>query len=199
MKRSFLVTGLAIALAACGGSETVEETPPAYGPTGNEAEVNLVIGEATGAVNEIGSWGNVIPWPFVPVSMAHLPNGKILTYSGSERRTWPSTEQTYSATWDPVTGAFEEKFFRGHNMFCGALTSIADGRVMVTGGRNAGNSPWTTLFETHARSFSSKVIYPGPAMRKLGEPESFTLTVSVQQSGTGDWNPCRATVASEGV
>ena len=32
-------------------------------------------------------------------------------------------------------------------MFCGALTSTADGRVLVNGGRNGGNSPWTSLFD----------------------------------------------------
>ena len=106
-----------------------------------------VFGAAQGPSSEIGSWGPVLPWPFVPVSMAHLPDGRILSYSGSERRTWPSTEQTYSAIWDPETGAFSENFFRGHNMFCGALTSTADGRVLVNGGRNQGNSPWTSLFD----------------------------------------------------
>jgi YVTN family beta-propeller protein len=182
VKRSFLVTSLAIALAACGGAEVAVESPVTYGPSGNEAEVNLVIGEATGAVNEIGSWGEVIPWPFVPVSMAHLPNGKILTYSGSERRTWPRTEQTYSATWDPVTGTFEEKFFSGHNMFCGALTSISDGRVMVTGGRNAGNSPWTTLFDHELNDWQA-----GPNMASGGRwyPTTLSMGDGTVLSGMG--------------
>ncbi len=116
-------------------------------PESDEGANEPVLGAAQGPSNVIGSWGPVLPWPFVSVSMAHLPDGRILTYSGSERRTWPAAEQTYSAIWDPQTGTFSENFYRGHNMFCGALTSTADGRVLVNGGRNGGNSPWTSLFD----------------------------------------------------
>jgi len=94
-----------------------------------------------------GQWGPVIPWPHVAVSAANLPDGRVLTWSGSERATWPSTEQTYSGTWDPATGEFVEIFHEGHNMFCAHLAMAEDGRVFVNGGRNQTNSPWTSLFD----------------------------------------------------
>lgn len=106
-----------------------------------------VIGAANGDVSEVGQWGGVLDWPHVAVSMANLPDGRILTYSGSERRTWPTTEQTYSATWNPQSGEFIENLHRGHNMFCAAMSMTSDGKVLVNGGRNQGNSPWTTLFD----------------------------------------------------
>ena len=106
-----------------------------------------VLGAAVGGPSAVGSWGPVLDWPHVAVSMAVLPNGDVLTYSGSERRTWPTTEQTYSAVWDSETGAFEENLHNGHNMFCAAMSMTADGKVLVNGGRNQGNSPWTTLFD----------------------------------------------------
>jgi len=93
-----------------------------------------------------GRWGAVMDWPLVAVSMANLPDGRILTYSGSERRTWPRTEQTYSATWDPLTGQFDETLHLGHNMFCASMSMTEDGQVFVNGGRNQGNSPWTSLY-----------------------------------------------------
>ncbi len=93
-----------------------------------------VLGAATGSPAEIGTWGPVLDWPHVAVSMATLPNGQVLTYSGSERRTWPTTEQTYSAIWDPVSGAFEENLHQGHNMFCAAMSMTSDGKVLVNGG-----------------------------------------------------------------
>ena len=96
---------------------------------------------------EGGQWGPVIDWPHIAVSAANLPDGRILTWSGSERETWPTTEQTYSATWDPATGVFEEVFHDGHNMFCAHLAMMEDGRVFVNGGRNQTNSPWTSLFD----------------------------------------------------
>ncbi len=86
-----------------------------------------------------GQWGPVIAWPQVAVSAANLPDGRILTWSGSERRTWPTTEQTYSSTWDPETGAFFEVFHDSHNMFCAHLAMMADGQVFVNGGRNQQN------------------------------------------------------------
>ncbi|MFK7891923.1 MAG: discoidin domain-containing protein [Granulosicoccus sp.] len=102
---------------------------------------------AADALELSGQWGDVIQWPHVPVSMANLPDGRILTFSGSERRTWPTTEQTYSATWNPETGEFVENLFRGHNMFCAALSLTSDGRLLVNGGRNSANSPWTSLYD----------------------------------------------------
>ncbi len=114
-----------------------------------------VIGAATGSPGEVGSWGEVLSWPHVAVSMANLPDGRILTYSGSERRTWPTTERTFSATWDPQTGEFIENLHDGHNMFCAALSMTHDGQVFVNGGRNQGNSPWTTLFNYRDNQWNS--------------------------------------------
>ncbi len=96
---------------------------------------------------EGGQWGAVIDWPHIAVSAANLPDGRVLTWSGSERDIWPSTEQTYSATWDPATGVFEEIFHPTHNMFCAHLAMLEDGRVFVNGGRNQTNSPWTSIFD----------------------------------------------------
>jgi hypothetical protein len=96
---------------------------------------------------EGGEWGPVISWPFIAVSAANLPDGRILSWSGSERDTWPTTEQTYSATWDPSTEVFEEIFHSTHNMFCAHLSMLEDGRVFVNGGRNQVNSPWTSIFD----------------------------------------------------
>ncbi len=115
--------------------------------TVTETSAELVFGAAVGEPADIGSWGSVLDWPHIAVSMAALPDGRVLTYSGSERRTWPTTEQTYSAIWNPITGTFEENLHAGHNMFCAAMSMTADGKVLVNGGRNQGNSPWTTLFD----------------------------------------------------
>ena len=93
-----------------------------------------------------GEWGPVIPWPHVAVSAASLPDGRILSWSGSERFTWPTTEQTYSSTWNPLSGEFIEIFHPTHNMFCASVAMTPGGDVFVSGGRNMTNSPWTSLF-----------------------------------------------------
>ena len=148
MRSGYLLPALlTLLLSACDSSDPLpvsvtEELEPSYAE-GTEP----VIGAAVGGPSEIGSWGPVLDWPHVAVSMSVLPNGEVLTYSGSERRTWPTTEQTYSSIWNPDTGAFQENLHQGHNMFCAAMSMTADGKVLVNGGRNQGNSPWTTLFD----------------------------------------------------
>ncbi|MGZ8899997.1 MAG: putative Ig domain-containing protein, partial [Limisphaerales bacterium] len=80
----------------------------------------------------------VIPWtPHIPVSAANLPDGRILTFASNQRTTFPAgPEFTYAATWDPATGQFVEYNHPTHDMFCGALVMLPDGRVLVNGGRN---------------------------------------------------------------
>ncbi len=86
----------------------------------------------------LGEWGAVIPWtPHIPVSAATLPDGRVLTFASNQRTTFPSgPEFTYAATWNPATGQFVEYNHPSHDMFCGALVTLPDGRVLVNGGRN---------------------------------------------------------------
>ncbi|HAV60907.1 MAG TPA: hypothetical protein DCY13_00895 [Verrucomicrobiales bacterium] len=88
--------------------------------------------------DDYGQWGAVIAWtPHIPVSAANLPDGRILTFASNQRTRFPSgTEFTYAATWDPATGQFQEFNHPSHDMFCGALVMLPDGRVLVNGGRN---------------------------------------------------------------
>ena len=104
--------------------------------------------------NVVGQWGPVISWPLIPVSIANLPDGRILSWSGSERETWPRPEQNYSTVWDPSDGSFTDLFTIGHNMFCAHLAMMADGRVFVNGGRNQANTPFVSLFDWRSTSWT---------------------------------------------
>ncbi len=143
---------------------------------------------------EIGQWSDVKAWPLVPVSMANLPDGRILTYSGSERRTWPRTEQTYSAVWDPQTDSFTEKFQIGHNMFCGTLAVVEDGRVLVNGGRNSSNSPWVSTFDHQSDSWTQEDNMASggrwyPTTLALGDGSVLTAMGSATNTRNPDlWN-----------
>ncbi len=85
-----------------------------------------------------GEWSSIIPWtPHIPVSAANLPDGRILTFASNQRTTFPAgPEFTFAATWNPATGEFREFNHPSHDMFCGALVMLPDGRVLVNGGRN---------------------------------------------------------------
>ena len=83
----------------------------------------------------LGVWSSVIPWRHVPVSAANLPDGRLLTWASNQRNSFPSNIAfTYTATWDPQTGAFIEIPHPGHDMFCAAQVMLEDGRVFVNGG-----------------------------------------------------------------
>ncbi|MEZ4266202.1 MAG: EGF domain-containing protein [Myxococcota bacterium] len=117
--------------------------------------------------HEGGSWGPVIPWPHVAVSMANLPDGRILTWASNERDRFPAgPEFTYAATWDPTTGVFVELPHPSHDMFCASLVMTEDGKVFITGGRNMSKSPWTTVFDfrdntwTHLENMNRGRWYP---------------------------------------
>lgn len=86
----------------------------------------------------MGNWSAVIPWtPHVPVTCAQLPDGRILTFASNQRSTFPEgPEFTYAATWDYRTGEFLEINNTRHDMFCGGVALLKDGRVIVNGGRN---------------------------------------------------------------
>jgi YVTN family beta-propeller protein len=98
------------------------------------------IGKAAAPTDRItlGDWSAVIPWtPHIPVSAAALPDGRVLTFASNQRTTFPAgPEFTYAATWNPATGQFVEYNHPSHDMFCGALVTLPDGRVLVNGGRN---------------------------------------------------------------
>ena len=101
-----------------------------------------------------GSWGAVIPWtPHIPVSASNLPDGRILTFASNQRTTFPvGPEFTYAAAWNPATGAFQEFNNTSHDMFCGGITLMTDGRVMVNGGRN--ETPYTSVFDWRTNTWT---------------------------------------------
>jgi len=151
--QKILYVAVVCVITACSGNDGVQVTSPdSINPEHAQIDPDLpfeplVSGAATGSPREIGQWSEVIEWPLVPVSVANLPDGRLLTYSGGERRTWGGSEQSYTAVWDPETGEFVERFHDGHNMFCAGLAMTGDGQVMVTGGRNSGASKWASLFD----------------------------------------------------
>ena len=102
-----------------------------------------------------GEWTAPIAWPHVPVSMANLPDGRVLTFASNERDSFPSgrPEFTYAGVWDPETNIVTEIPHPSHDMFCASLVMLEDGSVFISGGRNQGDSPWTSLFDFRTDSW----------------------------------------------
>src|SRR5436190_9719169 len=118
-----------------------------------------------------GEWSAVIPWiPHIPVSAAALPDGRILTYASNQRTTFPSgPEFTYAATWNPATGQFVEYNNPSHDMFCGALVMLPDGRVLVNGGRNT--TVRASIFDWRVNTWSR--------LPDMNDPRWYNTTVAL--------------------
>lgn len=104
--------------------------------------------------NITGQWGPVIPWPHIPVTAANLPDGRILSFASNEVDAFPrGPEFSYSTTWDPASNAFLDTPNNGHDMFCAHLSTLEDGRIFVTGGRNRVKT--TSVFDFQSNTWST--------------------------------------------
>ena len=103
----------------------------------------------------MGAWSGIIPWtPHVPVTGALLPDGRLLTFASNQRNAFPSgPEFTYAAVWNPETGAFTEVNRDGHDMFCGGVAMLPDGRLLVNGGRTCNR--WSSIFDWRTNTWSA--------------------------------------------
>ena len=101
----------------------------------DESELRVA---AANELNALGEWGPVLDWPHIPVSAAHLPDGRILTWASNDEEGFPGgqPEFTYAAAWDPLANEFKMVPHTSHDMFCAHQAMLEDGRLLVMGGRN---------------------------------------------------------------
>ncbi|MDZ4401118.1 Ig-like domain-containing protein [Prosthecobacter sp.] len=146
----------------------------------------------------MGNWSAIIPWsPHIPVSAALLPNGRLLTYASNQRTTFPDGPQfTYAAVWDPATGLFTEFNNGRHDMFCGGLALLQDGRLLVNGGNGIlGTNALASLFDWRTNAWTAAQSMPDGRWYNtsvaLPNGEVFTASGNGGGSGTGttdQWN-----------
>jgi len=85
-------------------------------------------------------WTAPIAMPIIPIAVANLPDGKLVTWSAWDRYTFSNGPfQTYTALFDPVTNQSSEALVTNtnHDMFCPGTTNLPDGRILVNGGSEA--------------------------------------------------------------
>jgi YVTN family beta-propeller protein len=143
-----------------------------------------------------GGWGPVIAWtPHIPVTAATLPDGRLLTFASNQRTTFPSgVEFTYAAVWDPATGQFTEINNPRHDMFCGGVATLADGRVVVNGGRNI--TVLSSIFDYRTNQWS--------ALPNMNDPRWYNPSVALPDgsvftvSGSGGINTAESWLPASG-
>ena len=119
-----------MALVACSGNgsgdsatnQTTSQTQAAT--TGTKRALAVAAPAAS-------QWSTLTTLPLVPVSMAHLPDGKIHDVASDTKFNFAVSGLTYGLTLDPATGAISERTISetGHNMFCPGTANLADGRI----------------------------------------------------------------------
>jgi len=88
-----------------------------------------------GQGSQTGQWAPLVSWPFVPVSIAHLSDGRVVAWASTQPISLPSgPTSTYAAIYDPLTGQIGNLNHTAHDMFCAGMASTGDGRIIVSGG-----------------------------------------------------------------
>lgn len=92
-----------------------------------------------------GSWGAPIPFGLVPVAVANLPDGTLITWSSQFPNTFvvEGDGMTYTELFDPFAnngiglamGATVSN--TNHDMFCPGINNLADGRILSAGGTSS--------------------------------------------------------------
>jgi hypothetical protein len=179
------------------GADTLLMEAARLAPAAQAVEMNISA-PSPAEYSTLGNWSPVIPWdPHIPVSAALLADGRLLTFASNQRTSFPDGPQfTYAAVWDPATGVFTELNNPRHDMFCGGLSQLQDGRVMVNGGNGIlGTTALASLFDWRTNEWSAAQTMPEGRWYNtsvaLPGGEVFTAGGAGGDSGTGttdQWN-----------
>ncbi|MBO3097274.1 galactose oxidase-like domain-containing protein [Gelidibacter pelagius] len=89
----------------------------------------------------VGQWGGIIEFDIVPVAIANLPDGRLVTWSSKYHDDFDMNDgYTFTQIFDPLgndsLGAVLPRTVTEtyHDMFCPGINNLADGRLLVTGG-----------------------------------------------------------------
>jgi len=143
-----------------------------------------------------GEWSAPIPFDIVPVAIANLPDGRILTWSSKSKLAFGGGNGfTWTQIYDPSIGTNggvlpETVTQTNHDMFCPGINNLADGRIMATGGSSAAKTtiynPETDIWEAAPNMVRSRG-YQGAVT--LADGSVFTIG--------GSWSGGRADKEAE--
>jgi len=146
------VLPIALVLAACGDEGAADADATALRQAAQDAAgrpdgAQLRRKAVDPATAALARWSAVGTLPLVPVSMANLPDGKVLLWSAEDRFAFNTGRgRTYTATFDPADGSVTERLVSetGHDMFCPGTAYLPDGRLLINGGIDAAH---TSLYD----------------------------------------------------
>ncbi|MCA9839164.1 MAG: DUF1929 domain-containing protein, partial [Trueperaceae bacterium] len=142
--------------------------------------------QALGSANahQEGAWSQVFDWPFIAIHAALLPNGKVFSFGTQPKAlfNYLELEAFHHDVWDPTKGFGLSSHqtlpnASSTNIFCGGVTLLPDGTLMVAGGDLA-----------YERDLNQNA-FKGNADLNLYNYQTGQLTKSPLQMTRGRWYP----------
>lgn len=128
-----------------------------------------------------GTWSPVLSTPVVPVFVAVLPNGKVLSWDSvgdNAAESYPNHSFTRAMVWNPADDTYKRVDLQGSNIFCAGFAHLANGNILVAGGnlnqQLAGTVQthvfnWQTETWTRGNDMAAGRWYPSVAETANGE------------------------------
>ena len=100
--------------------------------------------------NVQGQWTSLATWPTRAVHATLLPDGKVFFVSFYDESLQPNI-------WDPTTNTFSPAAASAYRLFCSGHTSLADGRVFISGGHIADYTGYahSVIFDPSSNTFKT--------------------------------------------
>ncbi|AZQ57684.1 DUF1929 domain-containing protein [Maribacter sp. MJ134] len=129
-----------------------------------------------------GAWSDPIPFDLVPVAVANLPDGRLITWSSKFHDNFGGEDGfTFTQIFDPSIGADGDVLARtvtqtNHDMFCPGITNLPDGRIMATGGSSSERSSiYNPTTETWIRADDMNIPRGYHGAVTLSDGSTFTI------------------------
>ena len=147
-----------------------------------------------------GQWSAPIPFDVVPVAVANLPDGRLITWSSKYHDKFGGGDgYTFTQIFDPSIGNVGEVLPRtvtqtNHDMFCPGINNLPDGRILATGGSSSERaSIYDPVSETWIRADDMNIPRGYQGAVTLSDGSVFTIGGS-WSGGRGDkdaelWTP----------
>ena len=140
-----------------------------------------------------GSWGVPIPFDIVPVAVANLPDGNLITWSSQFPNTFvvEGDGMTYTELFNPfANNGLGEALgstvsATDHDMFCPGINNLSDGRILSAGGTS---SEKTSIYDwkTNTWEVASVMNIPRGYQGNVTLSDGAVFTLGGSWSG-GSW------------
>ncbi len=146
------------------GAAVKVETKSVSSMVSGTSKAPSTIPTGTATANVTGVFGAAVTWPVVPIHLALLPDGRVMSFGTNEKG--QQGAELYYDIWNPTLGTASNSHLvlsntTGTDIFCGAQSVMVSGDVLVSGGdltvagkRNSANNT-TNVFSPTANSLTA--------------------------------------------